>query len=390
MFLLRLASAAKAQQGGPASDGGRPPAHGLGYMRRLSLYLAKLFALDAIALFAVALFLLFLIQCLRIFDVVSVKGQNLLTLLGQALLTTPSLAVVFFYVCAGIGLGRALRAMQANWELHVIHSSRRLPALLGGIAIYTGFAAFVVLIISNFVEPYTSRQFNQWSASITADLVGRTLRPHRFAEVVPGVNMVIGGREGEGNITDFFADDARTPESRRTYIAKSAIIAQDEEGYVLQLFDGQIQYMTDEFQFSQVTFQRYDLALERLTGETEFRNTLAERNSLDLIAEAVSRGVWKQDVLSLLGRRLGEVLRVIAICCFVTALAAFPHGRRGREIPLELVVLGAAFLERGVGSLPSIAGQYGALAGASVLLVLSAVVLLYRLRVHAPLSRVAP
>ncbi len=356
-------------------------------MRRLSLYLAKLFALDAIALFAVALFLLFLIQCLRIFDVVSVKGQSLLTLLGQALLTTPSLAVVFFYVCAGIGLGRALRAMQSNWELHIIHSSRRVPALLGGISIYTGLAALLVLIISNFVEPYTTRQVNEWSASIAADLVGRTLRPHRFVEVVPGVNVVIGGREGDGNITDFFADDARTRESRRTYVSKSAIIAQDEQGYVLQLIDGQIQYMSDDFQFSQVAFQRYDLAMERLTGETEYRDSLAEKNSYDLIADSITTGIWNADVVSLLGKRLGEVLRVIAICVFVTVLAAFPHGRRGREMPLELVVLGVAFLERGVGSIPSIAGQYGALAGASILLALSAIALLYRLRVHAPVWR---
>lgn len=358
-------------------------------MTRLSLYLARLFALDAIALFAVALFLLFLIQCLRIFDVVSVKGQSLLTLLGQALLTTPSLAVVFFYVCAGIGLGRALRAMQANWELHIIHSSRRVPALLGGISLYTAFSALLVLVISNFVEPATTRQVNEWSASITADLVGRTLRPHRFAEVVPGVNMVIGGRQGDGNITDFFADDARDPESRRTYVSKTAIIAQDEEGYVLQLFDGQIQYMSGEFQFSQVAFQRYDLALERLTGQTEYRDTLAETNSYDLVANGLSTGVWNNEVVALLGKRLGEILRVVAICCFVTVLAAFPHGRRGREVPLELVVLGAAFLERGVGSIPSISGQYGALAGASLLLAVSAVALLYRLRVHAPVWRAA-
>ena len=358
-------------------------------MTRLSLYLARLFALDAIALFAVALFLLFLIQCLRIFDVVSVKGQSLLTLLGQALLTTPSLAVVFFYVCAGIGLGRALRAMQSNWELHIIHSSRRVPALLEGVTIYTGLAALLVLIISNFVEPYTTRQVNEWSASITADLVGRTLRPHRFAEVVPGVNMVIGGRAGNGNITDFFADDARNPESRRTYVSKSAIIAQDEQGYVLQLINGQIQYMTDTFQFSQVAFERYDLALERLTGQADYRDTLAERNSYELIAEGISTGIWNADVVSILGKRLGEILRVIAICAFVTVLAAFPHGRRGREMPLELVVLGVAFLERGVGSIPSIAGQYGALAGASILLAVSAIALLYRLRVHAPVRRMA-
>jgi lipopolysaccharide export system permease protein len=355
-------------------------------MARLSLYLARLFAVDAIALFAVALFLLFLIQCLRIFDVVSVKGQSMLTLLGQAVLTMPSLAVVFLYVCVGIGLGRALRAMQGSSELHIIHSSRRLPALLGGIGIYTGVCAGLVLLLSNVVEPLTTRQFNAWSATVTADLVGRTLRPHRFAEVVPGVNMVIGGRQGEGNLTNFFADDNRSADARRTYIARTAIVAEDEQGYVLQLYDGSIQYMSDDFQFSQVAFARYDLALERLTGSGEYRNTLAERDSFSLVAEALSSGVWNSEVLALLGKRLGEAVRVLAICVFVTAIAAFPHSRRGREIPLELVVLGAAFLERGVASMP-VAGQSGPLVGTSALLALSTVALLYRLRVHAPVRR---
>ncbi len=356
-------------------------------MKRLSLYLARLFAVDAIALFAVAVFLLFLIQCLRIFDVVSVKGQSILTLLGQALLTMPSLAVVFLYVCVGIGLGRALRNMQSNQELHIIHTSRGVPALLGAIWIYTGGCALIVLLISNFVEPYTTRQFNDWSASVTADLVGRTMRPHRFAEVVPGVNIVIGGRQGDGQLSDFFADDARAPESRRTYVAKSAVVAQDDEGYVLQLVDGSIQYMTDTFQFSQVAFKRYDLALERLTGPTEYRDELAEKNSFDIVVGAISSGSWDANVVSVLIKRLGEALRVVAICVFVAALAAFPHGRRGGEVPLELVVLGAAFLERGVASLPFIADRFGPMSGTTLLLAVSTVILLYRLRIHAPVFR---
>lgn len=356
-------------------------------MKRLSLHLAKLFAADAMAIFAVALFLLFLIQCLRIFDVVSVKGQSFLTLLGQALLTMPSLAVVFLYVCVGIGLGRALRTLQGNQELHIIHASRGLGSLIGAVTTFTGASALLIMLISNFVEPATTRQFNEWSASVTADLVGRTLKPHRFAEVVPGVNMVIGGRRGDGEITDFFVDDTRAPESRRTYIADRAIVAVDEEGYVLQLMDGAIQYMSDDFQFSQVAFERYDLAMDRLTGPTDAPATLEEKNSLELVNIALASGQWSPEILRILVKRLGEGLRVVAICLFVAALAAFPHGRRSGDVPIELLVLGAAFLERGVASLPQISESYGTLAGTWTLLIASGIALLYRLRVYRPVWR---
>lgn len=348
-------------------------------MKRLSLYLARLFAVDAIALFAVALFLLFLIQCLRIFDVVSVKGQSVLTLLGQAVLTLPSLGVVFLYVCVGIGLGRALRGLQLSHELHIIHTSRRVPALVGAIGTYSIGCALVVLMFSNFVEPATTRQLNDWSASVTADLVSRTLRPHRFTEVVPGVTMVIGGRQGEGLLSNFFADDNRSPDARRTYIARSAVVAADKDGYVLQLNDGAIQYMSKTFQFSEVAFKRYDIAMERLTGPTEYRDVASETNSVDLVAGALASDNWGGIEATLI-KRLGEGLRVIAICLFVASLSAFPHGRRSANLPIELVVLGAAFFERGMASNFPLQGVYGPMTGVFMLLALSALILAWRFR----------
>lgn len=373
------------------SGGQRPETAGNDQLTRLSTYLAKVFAADAIALFAVAVFLLFLIQCLRTFSVVSVKGQGLLTLIGQALLTMPTLGVVFFYVCVGIGLARGLRALQASQELHIIHSSQRVPALLMAIGSYIGGSMLIVLVLSNFVEPVTNRQFNDWSASVAADLVGRTLTPNRFAEVVPGVTMLIGDRAANGELTDFFADDNRNRDMRRTYLAKSASVAADERGYVLQLRDGAIQYMSDDGRFSEVAFARYDVALERLTGPAEAREVLSETNSLELVAKALAAGTWDSETVRQLSKRMGEGMRVLAICLFVAAIAAFPHGRRARwEVPLELVVLGAAFIERGISSNLIPPGPFDPIPSALAFAALSIAVLAFRLRVFTPVAQAAP
>lgn len=360
-------------------------------MTRLSSYLVRVFARDAAALFAVAVVLLFLIQCLRLFSVVSVKGQDLLTLIGQAMLTMPTLGVVFLYVCAGIGLARGLRALQQNQELHIIHSSQRVPALLGAIAIFTAACMALVLGLSNFVEPATNRQFNDWSASITADLVGRTLTPNRFAEVVPGVTILIGDRADNGELTDFFADDNRNPEMRRTYVAKSATVGTDEAGYVLQLREGAVQYMSADHRFSEVAFARYDMALERLTGPLEDVELLSEENSLELVGTALATGRWSPDVQRLLAARMGEGVRVLAICLFVAALAVLPSGRRSRwEMPLELLVLGVAFVERGLSSNVFPPGPLDPVPGAWLLALLSALVLAARLRAFTPVRRRLP
>lgn len=316
-------------------------------MTRLAAYLVRLFSVDALALFGVASLLLFLAQCLRAFDVITVKGQDFLTLIGQVMLTMPTLAIAFAHVCLGIGLARGLRALQASQELHIIHSSRRIRALFGAIATFTIVGTMLVILLAHVVEPLTRRHFNAWSASIAADLVSRTLTPHRFVEVTPGVTLVIGSRGPEGEIGSFFADDRRSQGARRTYIADSATVAADQDGYVLQLHNGAIQYMTGESQFSEISFTRYDLAVDRLAGASDAGTGSEGQTTFQLIADIIATGRLAPGAEFQIGERMGQAYRVLAICLLVAAIAAFPSGNRNStEVPIEVVVLGAAFLER--------------------------------------------
>ena len=341
-------------------------------MMRLTRYLARLFAVDALILFAVVCLLLWLVNCLRAFDLVSVKGQGVLTLAYQGLLTIPPLALVFLYVCVGIGMARALQALKTNHELHIIHTTNGLRSLWGATATVAAVGVVCVLTLSNFVEPWTTRNLNQLSASVAADLVGSTLKPGRFTQVTPGVVLLIGGRSGEGEITEFFADDRRDPSVRRTYIAQSARISTDGENYVLQLRDGTLQYSEAGGRFSEVSFARYDLSVDRLSQPVAQNDALAERDSLRLVRDAMAKGEWSQATIDRLVNRMAEALRVIGICLLVLAIAGFPNGSRERvALPMEVTVLLLAFVERGIGSyspLGPATGSWLMIAGAAIAL----------------------
>jgi lipopolysaccharide export system permease protein len=316
-------------------------------MTRLAGYLIRLFSAEALALFALASALLLLAQALRMFDVISVKGQDMGTLVGQVLLTLPTLAIAFAPVCIAIGLARGLRALQQNQELHIIHSSRRVAALTGGVAGYIAISALLMVLLTNVLEPTSRRLYNDWTARVAVDLVSRLLTPHKFIEVTPGVTMVIGSRGAGGELGSFFADDRRNRDVRRTYIAKSANVAADGEGYVLRLTDGAIQYMSDDLQFSEISFSRYDLAVGNLTEAAQPGRGQDGTTSIEFIADAVATGEIEPHVRHVISARVGEGVRVIALCLLVVALAFFPSGRRGGgQVPLEIVVLGAAFAER--------------------------------------------
>jgi lipopolysaccharide export system permease protein len=85
-------------------------------------------------------------------------------------------------------------------------------------------------------------------------------------------------------------------------------------------------------------------------------------------------------------RRTVEGLRVLAICLFVASLAIFPTGNRRRfSAPIELVALGAAFVERGVTSYLKLPGPIDLTAGPLLLLLVALVILAIRFRVFVPM-----
>lgn len=346
-------------------------------MKRLTAYLARLFVTDALILFGVLCFLLWLVNCLRSFDVVSVKGQSVLVLGAQALLTMPPLAISFFYICVGIGLTRALQALQNNRELHIIHTSYGLPSLWGATAFVAGVGVAGVLLLSNFIEPYAIKRLNALNASVAADLVSSTLRPGRFTQVTPGVVMLIGGREGDGEIREFFADDRRDPETRNTYIAESARVASDGDNYVLELRNGTLQYAQPNGRFSEITFARYDVNVGQLAQSVGAIDPMLEKDTITLVGEAMASGDWNQSLLILLANRMAEGLRVIGMCMLVLAMMGFPSGKRTRfNIPMEAVVLLLAFGERGF----SAYSPLGTATGAIAMIVVALIALYMRVR----------
>ncbi|MBF0679636.1 MAG: LptF/LptG family permease [Devosia sp.] len=352
-------------------------------MRRLTTYLARLFATDALVLFGIVCFLLWLVNCLRSFEVVSVKGQGFATLAVQALYTMPQLGLAFFYICVGIGLVRALTALQSSHELHIIHTSKGISGLWRAAAMVTSVAVVAVMLFAHWVEPNANRKFSELSASVAADLVSSTLRPGRFTQVTPGVILLIGGRGPDGEIREFFADDRREGATRRTFIAESARISSDGENYVLELRNGSLQYVQEDGRYSEVRFIRYDLSVDSLSQPLIMGDSLAERDSFDLIAEAMATRQLEQPVLQRLLDRSAEALRVIGICLFVLAIAAFPSGRRARiPVPLEAVVMLVAFGERGIGTYSPL----GVGTGSVLLILISGAVMAYRLWPRRPRS----
>lgn len=320
-------------------------------MNRLAAYLARLFAVDTLSFFLVAAFLVWITQALRLFDLVTAKGQDFLTLIGQATLTMPPLGLTIAFLCVGIGMARALRALQASRELHTIHASGRAGALWMATTIFAVCSLVAVSALAHWVEPWSKRAYAQWSEEVAADLVGRSLNPNRFSEVVPGLVIVISGRQADGTIEGFFANDIRDAVTQRTYIANEAVIVSNEDGYSLSMRDGAIQYTRGADEFSEIGFGRYELALDRLVETGGVSEALDQQNSFAII-EATRRADFVGSAAIELGERFAESARIVAMCLLVLGLVGFPHARRGNDrVPAEVIVLLLGLGDRVVSSM---------------------------------------
>jgi len=355
-------------------------------MSHLSRYLIIRFAGGALALYLLATFLVWLTQMLRLFELVTEKGQSFFVLMGQSFLTTPPLSRQIIYVCMGIGLARALAAMQSSKELHTIHISRRASSIWSALAIYSAIGAIVALFIANWAEPVSRRAANEWSAQIAVDLLSKSLTPGRFIDISNGVVVRIESRAANGIINGFFADDQRGEKNRRTYSAKQAEIVAGNEGFEISMKDGSLQVMSEDGQFSQVNFARYDLAVDALFEPIVQTNPLIQRDTMNLIAQARQEQGFSASALSQIHLRMAEGLRVVSLVFLVGSFGAFPHGRRKQKfLPPELVVLIIAFSERSLSNFVSASNSLGYYLGPAIMLILAVIIFAWRM---APRSRI--
>ncbi len=343
-------------------------------MSRLSRYLVKLFSAEALSFLIVAIFLVYITQTLRLFDLVTAKGQDMLTLLGQSLLTTPPLTLTITYICMGIGLVRGLRTLQSTRELHTIHASGRTGAIWQAVIVFIGAGLIFTGLLAHWVEPLAGKTYARWQEQVAADLVGRALSPHRFSEVTPGLVVIIGGRERDGTITNFFAHDTRDPDSARTYVADSAVIVISDDGYNVRLRNGAVQYLREGDDFTEIGFSQYEVGLDRPRGVNGSATDFSEQTTPQIIG-AVMDGETDRRAWARIHERFADMARVLALCLVAAAMAAFPHGRRtNHRIPAEVVVLVLGLSDRVIVSVAEdTLGPDGKYTGAVLLLCLALV-----------------
>ncbi|MEM5473379.1 LptF/LptG family permease [Hoeflea sp. AS60] len=196
---------------------------------------------------------------------------NVLTTTGQAfgafmLLAATLIPSVFSIVASFallIGVGQVLSSMNSDSELVVVEAAGVPPStVLKPVLLLSASISMMVLVMSNFVEPWSNNKLYDVLAQAQSDLFSVAVRSGAFMKLEEGLYVQVNEKLAGGQLGGIFLSDNRAEDNETIYYARSGVIRKSEETdtNILYLVDGELQQrdLTND-RISIVTFSSYAL-----------------------------------------------------------------------------------------------------------------------------------
>ncbi|MCY0094501.1 LptF/LptG family permease [Hoeflea ulvae] len=222
-------------------------------LRRMSLL--TFWSLTAVTL------LVMTTQVLIRVDVLTTTGQALSAFLLLAATLIPSVLSIVAPFALLIGVGQVLSVMNSDSELVVIEAAGVPPAtVLKPVLVLSTVVSLMVLLVSNFVEPWSNSKLYDVLAQAQSDLFSVAVRSGTFMRLEDGLYVQVNEKLPGGELGGIFLADSRTEGNETIYYARSGVVRAVGETNILYLVDGELQQhnLTND-QISIVTFTSYAL-----------------------------------------------------------------------------------------------------------------------------------
>ena len=240
-------------------------------------------------LVALAMTLVFWInQAVSLFDRLIADGQSLLVFAEFTALTFPAVirtAVPIAAFAAALLVANRLRgdsemvAMQAAGA-----SAFRLarPALIFGL-----LAAALLSLIVHALLPASRARLEERRVEASEDLGARLLTDGAFLHPAPGITFYLAEVRPDGELRGVFLSDARDPDQRVVYTARSAVLSRGPRGPSLVMFDGLVQALEPDGRLFTTRFADFAYDVGALIGAQPSEGPgLRETSSLAILRGA--------------------------------------------------------------------------------------------------------
>lgn len=234
-----------------------------GEMKQIERYIfRRMSSLTLWSLSAVTLLVLTTQVLIRV-NVLTTTGQAFGAFAMLAATLIPSVVPIVAAFALLIGVSQVLSSMNSDSELVVVEAAGVPPTtVLKPVLALSAAISLMVLVVSNFIEPWANSKLYDVIAQAQSDLFSVAVRSGAFMKLEDGLYVQVNEKLPGGELGGIFLSDTRTEGNETIYYARSGVIRKSEETdtNILYLVDGELQQQDlSNNRISIVTFSSYAL-----------------------------------------------------------------------------------------------------------------------------------
>ncbi len=239
-------------------------------MKVLERYILRRVLIQTVGATAATLGIVWTVQALTKVNLVTNTGQSIGSFLLLATLLLPAIISIVMPVSVLIATTQTLNMMNTDSELAVIHGAGAPKFLVyKPILIVATLASLMIILVTNFAEPYTRQAARQLVADARADLLSIVIQEGSFKEIDKNVYMQIAKRLPGGLLGGLFIADERDKKTDLIYYAREGAVVKQDGINLLLMKDGEIhQKSINTGQVSIIRFSSYAFDLSEFTAST--------------------------------------------------------------------------------------------------------------------------
>jgi lipopolysaccharide export system permease protein len=207
-----------------------------------------------------------LAQSLRLIDLIVNRGLSAELFLYLALLILPKFLDIVLPIGVFIAVLFTFNRLASESELVVMRAAGLGPlALAKPVFVVAGFAFAVLMSLSAYFLPVTSRDFKDLEFEIRNRFVASLIQEGTFTPVSDKLTIYARSRDDRGDITGLLINDSRDPRRPVTILAERGAFVDMPAGPRIIMIDGERQqYDKRTGKLSVLSFKRYTLDLDTL------------------------------------------------------------------------------------------------------------------------------
>ncbi|MEI4487219.1 LPS export ABC transporter permease LptF [Frigidibacter sp. MR17.14] len=227
-------------------------------------------------------------QAVALFEQLISDGQSAMVFVRFSALTLPNVIRLVLPVAAFVAAVYVTNRLSAESELTVMQATGFSPWRMARPAVYFGaIVAALLLVLTHVLVPATRGELATQRFQIANDATAKLLVEGSFQHPAKGITIYIREVATDGQLHDVYISDARDPASRTSYFGKRALLARDDTGPKLIMFEGMAQtYSPDNRRLAVTHFTDFTYDIGALITQTE-RGTIdiRELSTMRLVAE---------------------------------------------------------------------------------------------------------